>query len=258
MEKKKIERIDDEIDLYNFALKMWNGRSDIIASILVFLVISSIYLMQAKEVYQSEITYKKILNYKHINYFDDNPLEHFFFQNEYFNQWKQTTKSQSISYSDFSRESKYQDNFFEKDKSNLEVLFTNEYKDSNDDESKIIIYSNNIKKILDYKNYLNFLNSLVTKDLIKTINLDNNLIHQSRLLAQKNINYTLAASLDESERKNKMLLNFLKDKYLYRIDVPTIPKLVSMNKSLIIFLGAMTGLIFGLFLVAIKDYFSRK
>ena len=137
MEKKKIERIDDEIDLYNFALKMWNGRSDIIASILVFLVISSIYLMQAKEVYQSEITYKKILNYKHINYFDDNPLEHFFFQNEYFNQWKQTTKSQSISYSDFSRESKYQDNFFEKDKSNLEVLFTNEYKDSNDDESKI-------------------------------------------------------------------------------------------------------------------------
>ena len=56
---KEIEQIDDEIDLKELALKIWNGKWFVVSFVIAVLLSSSIYVSLVDEFFESEIIFER-------------------------------------------------------------------------------------------------------------------------------------------------------------------------------------------------------
>ena len=186
MTKKEIEPMDDEIDLKELTLKIWDGKWFVISFVVAGLFSSLIYTSLVDEVFESEIIYEKQTRISSLNNNNNNAtLKNFFYDIKNFKQWKDASNNQFILYKDLSKD--YYDVVanlsYSKNEEDLEAYFKEPSK--KEKFSKFIIRSNDPQKIKGYKDYLDFLNLLIKKEIINDLNFNKDLITSSQKSSQE-------------------------------------------------------------------------
>ena len=236
-----------EISLREIFSEIWNGKWLIILLTILGLTISNFLYTPAKEVYETEILYKKnysisfLLNIKSI-----------FYEERFFNQWKESSKGQIISYQDLSKKFTDEDVIYLKDKNDLEVFFKQSAEDG-----KLIIRSNDEKRIGEYFSYLNFLNDIIKEDILEKLNLKKKLISQSQLNAKLDANHILMNNLDIDYREIVFFEATLENDRILQIDPPQKPKLKNPHRFLVIAFGGLIAFVIGIILVFLKGSLAR-
>jgi len=255
---KEIEQIDDEIDLKELALKIWNGKWFVVSFVIAVLLSISIYVSLVDEVFESEIIFERQVQISSLNNNNDNnaTLKKFFYDTKNFEKWKDASKNQLISYQDLSEsyidiDSKLS---YLKDQKNLEVYFREPKK--KEKLSKFVIRSNDPKKIQAYQNYLDFLNSLIKKEILSDLNFKKDLISESQKKSQQSENFILGDSLDRQSRQIEFDIRKIQNEDVFQFTSPTTPKLIKPKKKLIFSMGAILGLILGVFMLLIRESLS--
>ena len=255
---KEIEQIDDEIDLKELALKIWNGKWFVVSFVIAVLLSISIYVSLVDEVFESEIIFERQVQISSLNNNNDNnaTLKKFFYDTKNFEKWKDASKNQLISYQDLSEsyidiDSKLS---YLKDQKNLEVYFREPKK--KEKLSKFVIRSNDPKKIQAYQNYLDFLNSLIKKEILSDLNFKKDLISESQKKSQQGENFILGDSLDKQSRQIEFDMRKIQIEDVFQFTYPTTPKLIKPKKKIIFSIGAILGLILGVFMLLIRESLS--
>ena len=255
---KEIEQIDDEIDLKELALKIWNGKWFVVSFVIAVLLSSSIYVSLVDEVFESEIIFERQVQISSLNNNNDNnaTLKKFFYDTKNFEKWKDASKNQLISYQDLSKSYIDGNLSYLKGQENLEVYFREPKK--KEKFSKFVIRSNDPKKIQAYQNYLDFLNSLIKKEILSDLNFKKDLISESQKKSQQSENFILGDSLDRQSRQIEFDIRKIQNEDVFQFTSPTTPKLIKPKKKIIFSIGAILGLILGVFMLLIRESLSSS
>jgi len=245
----------DEIDLKELFLRISDRKWLIIGFIFFGLILSTLYSLSIKKVFKSEIDLGINFDLPHTTKIDDlSILENFFYKKSNFDDWNKNFKIQSLSFSDISRTYTNGDNFFRKKSNDLEHLLLGK----DDRFYRLVIFSNDIKKIKAYYDYLKYTGSKLKESKINELIISIDLISQSMKLAKEDKNYELYNTLDYDKRKLQKEILVIKEEDFLNILSPIEPKLVEPVMSRHIFTGSIIGLIFGFFVFFLKEFILEK
>ena len=243
---------DDEIDVYEILLILWNGKWIVGLCMLVFLLIGGFKLMSHETTYESQINYS-IDNVP--PFYDEQKgrrdFQFMFYSENYFNTWKKENKDSLIKFDDFTQTINLDGILITKDiSSRLAVLIKEKTKD-NDILSHILIKTNQLKLLNDFFNYSNYLNNELNKKYIKRATEELDVIKKENLVSQNDFT-RLILEIDRyieiaKDGGNALLINH-----------PTEPEVTSEKSITILAIYFAIGCMIGIFLVFILKIYRNK
>ena len=245
---------DEDLDFKKTFDIYWRGKYILFTFIFTSFILGIIYISSQEKEYSSKINI--IINQsppslsatsdKQYNIVDRKIIydfKNFFYNEEFFNQWKNSTKS-NIDFDEFRNFENYKNTNFKKENSTVsfDFFYNSDYLRS---ESAIIINSNQKDIIAEYLDYFKYISKHMTNEFI----LKTQLI-QKDIIKYENIIPELAISV------NDFIENANETNPILIFDDPTLPIKVypSSTKFMIIFLffGSFCGVVFVTFKEMLK------
>ena len=232
--------MNDDINLKRIFHMIVDGKWLIFAFMLVGLTLSTIYVLNIKEVFVSQINFEKTYNND-----ESISIQEYFYNEKNFNQWQESSGDKSISFFDVSQTYSTNDNeVFLKPIEDHYVYF---------EENKLIVKINDINKINAFQSYLVYLSDLTKKDLLLNINSKLEKINQ----AQRNeelIKRSIIADPDYSTTNGLKFEKELIEKMSgYRISPPTFPAKQKTKSLTIIGLATLANAMLGIFILLLRE-----
>ena len=241
---------NDEIDLFELFIILWQGKRVIIAVSALCAILGALYLALTPAQFESKIT---VIN-------DTAPplhgagvlhkeLEKTVLQKSHFLQWRKANEASSLNF-DLLSETDVIDGFEvskQKDDKGVVILYTK-------NESHIIVRSNNLSLLSDIYDYANFTNDVLTTTYLKRAEVD---------LSEIEARLADFSVLDEAVVQLSLkTMGFVADvkngAKLFQVKLPTLPVKTAPRSSLILalslVLGVFLGAVFLLMQKAIRSY----
>ena len=243
---------DDEIDVYEILLTLWNGKWIVTLCMIVFLLLGGLILIKQETTYESRINYK-IDNFP--PFYDEEKgrrdFQFMFYSENYFNSWKEENKDSLIKFDDFTQTKDLDGIFITKDINNRLATLVTEKTKENDILTHILVKTNQLNLLNDFFNYSNFVNNELSKKYIGRATEELEVIKKESLVSQNDftrlileIDRYIEAAIDGG---NVLLINH-----------PTEPIVTSKKSRTILVNYLAIGCIIGIFLVFILKIFRKK
>jgi hypothetical protein len=239
---------NDEIDLFELCITLWQGKWVIIVLTALSVILSTLYLMLMPAQFEAKIT---IIN-------DTAPplqiadglhkdFKKTLLQKSHFLQWRKANEAASFNF-DLLSENDALDGFIvskQEDAKDVVIRHKN-------DESNIIVRSNNLRLLSDFYDYANFTNDSLTALYLKRV--ENELSEFEARLADFSM-------LDEAVvQMSVKTIGFLDDvkngAKLFQVKRPTLPVKKAPRSSLILALSLVLGGFLGAVIVLMRKAIS--
>jgi len=260
MKKIDLRQIDNLIDLRDFLLKIWSGKWFLISFAILGLIASSIYILNTKEIYQSDIRFENLITFSSIKNKNYEYLKRLFHKKKYFDQWQEISGNKAISFQDIALS--YQDK--ESNKVFLKEVKEYDFMEIGNINRQYVftIQSDDFSRIAAYESYLHFLNSVIKREIVDKINTHKDSLYQyikefvlnntsfSQWLKNNDPNLHIAASIYNFDKD----LKALEFSDVFEFYPPTKPRLL-LNKQIVLILGSVVGLTLGAFIFLLREIF---
>lgn len=260
----KKNTIDDEqnFNVIEVLTILWNGKKIVIATTLISLAISGIYLLYEKNKYVSlmyysvnnvqgsTLTMRERFKDERDQFLTDQAFQKSFYKKKYFDEWSANNVSSKLMYDDIRLNYNLNGIEYLKKPEKLEAQFRQIVK------KWIILRTNDRDKINDYFSYASFINNVVTNSYINSAVKNKEMYFNLKTkLTDTGMSVNNYFLRDEIELKS--YIDQLKINKIVNLSRPTIPKKVSPNNKQIITIGFIFGFLTG-FIYVILSHSYRK
>jgi LPS O-antigen subunit length determinant protein (WzzB/FepE family) len=259
----KKNTIDDEqnFNIIELLTILWNGKKIVIATTLISLAISGIYLFYEKNKYVSlmyysvnniqgsTLTMRERFKDERDQFLADQAFKKSFYKKKYFDEWSANNVSSKLMYDDFR---------LNYNLNGIEYLKTGEFEAqfSSKIEKWITLRTNDKDKINDYFSYASFINNVVTNSYINSAVKNKEMYFNLKTkLTDTGMSVNNYFLRDEIELKS--YIDQLKVNKIVSLSRPTIPQKESPNNKQIITIGFIFGFLTG-FIYVILSHSYRK
>jgi len=241
---------NDEIDLFELFIILWQGKRVIIASSALCAILGALYIALTPAQFESKITViddaAPPLNEVDVLHKE---LKKTVRQKSHFLQWRKANEATSLNY-DLLSETDVIDGFEvskQEDKKAIVILYAK-------NESNIIVRSNNLSLLSDFYDYANFTNDVLTATYLKRAEVE--LSEIEGRLADLSV---LDEAVVQLSIKTMGFVDDVKNgAKLFQVKRPTLPVKIAPRSSLILALslvfGGFLGAVFVLMQKAIRSY----
>ena len=243
---------DDEIDLFELAKTLWDGKWKISAFVAIAFLIGGGYLLQKDAVYESKLIYSVEIIPPFIS--EESALSNFkkkFYSVSTFDKWKQNNIDTSLVFEDFSTNEVIDGFIFSKDESkrlaNLASI--------DETQSFVLVTSNQPPILFDFFKYSSHISVLMNNEYISLAKQELKFIEETL----KHLNYLDSNLIDTMLSVSRYIYKAENVDKAFTIQRPTFPKKVSPVSSnsifaLCVILGGMVGTMY----VLLLDYIRKR
>jgi len=248
--------ITEENNAVNFAdlaKSLWKGKWFVLAFTLIGLSLSSYFFSKEKGYFESWIRYDQ---FHPVNAFSDPKINVIFYSEKLFNEWQKSANNYSINFSDISDSHLIDGKKILKNNEILNVFFhlSNSRDDGPENFNRLVVRSNDLKKISAYYDYLLFLEKKIKEIFLGQLEVKSEILRQSKERSKENPdNHILLNNLDSEERAIGFLLHNYKKSDFLNIHSPTLPKLIRSNIKLKIIFVTCISLFIGVIIFLAKE-----
>ena len=244
---------DDEIDLFDFVERLWNGKW-LISSFVAIAVLLGVGFISLKDpVYESKLIFSvgTIPPYS-----DENTaladFQKIFYSVNVFEEWKQNNSNTSLVFKDFS-DTEVVDGFLLSKNQSLQ-LATFISAPVNKDGSFILVKSNQLPILDDFFKYAQHINKLLENEYIVRSN-ENLKIIETRF---KDLDIADSKIINTLLSIKRYIFTANKGAGVLRIKRPTMPKKVSPKSKLILAMSLVLGGMIGVAVILVRDTITKR
>jgi LPS O-antigen subunit length determinant protein (WzzB/FepE family) len=242
---------DDEISFFELFETLWDGKWLISSFVAIAVLLGGGYLLLKEAVYESKLIYS--VDTIPPFYKGDTARTDFqkkFYSSSVFEEWKQNNNNTSLVFEDFSM-TEVVDNFVlsKNEDERLAKLVTKK-----NDDSFVLVMSNQLPILDDFFNYANHINALLKDEYLVRAKEELKIIE----LRFKDLGAADSNIVDTVLSTDRFIVSAVKGANVFTIQRPTMPKKVWPKSSITLAICVVLGGMIGVFFTLVRNAITKR